>query len=241
MQKASVTHRKKTLFSRFRAHGKDDTLGRIQEAIRLIQRDRPSIVKHTQKPKSFTACMVALTAALVIIRRSDGRQEFLSLAEVFGLPKKTRMKLLPLYANALKARPSLIENAQSLFTLYEKESAKREKVMERFLKIVVTSSSVITDNERFFLETLRKHLRISRHYYDFLCVRYGMLREPNDPYAILGVSRHASRREIKTKYHDLVRTYHPDRISSIARSEYELRAYNQKLAEINSAYSTLCG
>lgn len=58
----------------------------------------------------------------------------------------------------------------------------------------------------------------------------------NDPYAILGVSPHATTDEIRAAYRRLARSLHPD-----LQPENEHSRNHDRLAQINSAYASLTG
>jgi hypothetical protein len=60
-----------------------------------------------------------------------------------------------------------------------------------------------------------------------------------DPFAVLGIERGASQEAIKTAYHELVRTYHPDRFATLALPK-EMNDYaGAMLTRINLAYEQL--
>jgi DnaJ-domain-containing protein 1 len=58
-----------------------------------------------------------------------------------------------------------------------------------------------------------------------------------DPYEVLQVTRGASKEEIKAAYYNMIKQYHPDRVSHLGK---ELRdVAHKKAKEINRAYQTL--
>ncbi len=62
-------------------------------------------------------------------------------------------------------------------------------------------------------------------------------RQPGDPYLILGVQADASPAEIKKAYYELVKQYHPDRVSTLGPELQNLA--REKTAQINQAYEKL--
>jgi hypothetical protein len=63
--------------------------------------------------------------------------------------------------------------------------------------------------------------------------------EPQDPYIILGVERHATEEEIRAAYRRAVAQYHPDKVSHLGQELQELA--HQKLIAIQQAYDELMG
>ena len=60
---------------------------------------------------------------------------------------------------------------------------------------------------------------------------------PFDPHAVLGLSRGASREEIRRAYHDQLRQYHPDRVDGLGE-EIQKVAHARTL-DIRRAYEEL--
>lgn len=58
-----------------------------------------------------------------------------------------------------------------------------------------------------------------------------------DPYEVLGLIRGASKQEIKTAYHKLMKVYHPDMVAHLGREVQEIAA--QKALAINRAFEII--
>lgn len=61
-----------------------------------------------------------------------------------------------------------------------------------------------------------------------------------DPYTLFGVARGADLPEIKRAYHEMVRTYHPDKADPFMRSYCgeALKIINKAMARIEGEYRT---
>jgi len=85
-----------------------------------------------------------------------------------------------------------------------------------------------------FMNLLKQSQRMLRHILP--------LDGRTNPYTVLGVSRLSRPQEIRRQYRRLVRQYHPDLFASQARKNADFqRQCEHKLAEINHAYTLLCG
>ena len=60
---------------------------------------------------------------------------------------------------------------------------------------------------------------------------------PRSPYEVLGVRRGASKDEIVSRYRELVRQYHPDKVTNMAPEFREVA--ERRMKEINAAYDAL--
>nr|WP_314217734.1 DnaJ domain-containing protein [uncultured Campylobacter sp.] len=67
----------------------------------------------------------------------------------------------------------------------------------------------------------------------------GSAKSKRDPYEILGLSKDATFSEIKKKYRELVKKYHPDILMGKGADEEIIQEGTKKLQEINEAYEIL--
>ena len=63
--------------------------------------------------------------------------------------------------------------------------------------------------------------------------------QEKDAFEVLGLSKNASLEEIKTRYKELVRQYHPDILMGRGESKEVIERSTKKLQEINEAYGRL--
>jgi curved DNA-binding protein CbpA len=62
---------------------------------------------------------------------------------------------------------------------------------------------------------------------------------PNDPYAILGISPHASLSEIRSAYKQKALQYHPDKQTAKGNTDIERIQCHEQFTKINQAYQLL--
>ena len=68
---------------------------------------------------------------------------------------------------------------------------------------------------------------------------YDEISQENDAFEVLGLSKNASLDEIKARYKELVRQYHPDILMGRGESKEVIERSTKKLQEINEAYGRL--
>nr|WP_314442304.1 molecular chaperone DjiA [uncultured Campylobacter sp.] len=74
---------------------------------------------------------------------------------------------------------------------------------------------------------------------DYSSGSQGSAKSKRDPYEILGLSKDATFSEIKKKYRELVKKYHPDILMGKGADEEIIQESTKKLQEINEAYKIL--
>ena len=65
------------------------------------------------------------------------------------------------------------------------------------------------------------------------------MSQENDAFEVLGLSKNASLDEVKARYKELVRQYHPDILMGRGESKEMIERSTKKLQEINEAYGRL--
>ena len=70
-------------------------------------------------------------------------------------------------------------------------------------------------------------------------VDHDEISQENDAFEVLGLSKNASLDEIKARYKELVRQYHPDILMGRGESKEVIERSTKKLQEINEAYGRL--
>ena len=66
-----------------------------------------------------------------------------------------------------------------------------------------------------------------------------MEEDQETPYEILGVSRNASDKDVKSAYRTLIRENHPDKLIAQGMPQDFIDLSNEKMARINGAYEKI--
>ena len=74
---------------------------------------------------------------------------------------------------------------------------------------------------------------------DFARIRARHVAAKDDPYLILGVTQDAPEEEIRRRYRELVREYHPDRHIAAGVPEEMIEIATQRLQTVNEAYDRI--
>lgn len=74
---------------------------------------------------------------------------------------------------------------------------------------------------------------------EYRCVRRGFVHDPDSPYEVLNISARASDAEIKARYRELVKAYHPDVLVSKGVPQEFLAGAQRRLAAITVAYDAI--
>ena len=74
---------------------------------------------------------------------------------------------------------------------------------------------------------------------EFVRIRARHVVVADDPYAVLGIGREAKTDEIKARYRELVREYHPDRHIAAGVPTEMIEIATSRLQKVNEAYEKI--
>jgi len=112
-----------------------------------------------------------------------------------------------------------------------------QMMMELLFKIALADGQV-HKNEEAYLQQIAAIFGLNPTAYQQIRALY--IKENDHAYQILGIKRSASDLEIKKAYHRLVKENHPDKLQARGVPEDFLKIAQEKMAEINQAYTDIC-
>ena len=185
---------------------------------------------------AFTIAVISLCAKL---SKADGVSTYLeaqAFEEVFHVPPEERANVERLYDFAKQDVAGYDAYADKVARLLADEPELKRDVLEALFHIA-TADGVFHGEEDEYLADVARRFGFSEAQYR--AIRAMFIRDPTDPYTVLGVSPAVSDEELKAHYKRLVRENHPDVLIAHGVPEEFVDVANRKLAAINAAYDQI--
>ena len=194
----------------------------------------------------FAAGVIALAAKLA---KADGvvrETEIRVLHTVFPPGEVDQASVAALYNEAKQSAEGFEEYAEQLYTVFRRRPAVLVQVLE-ILFAVALADGKLNAQEEAFLHRVAAIFRFPpqlvemvRKRHEFAGTNAGRdVPTEADNLTILGLTPEATNAEIKTRYRQLVRENHPDRLVAQGMAEDFVARATERLKDINAAYDRL--
>lgn len=194
---------------------------------------RPKPVHQTA---AFSAAIIALAAKMA---KADGvavKIECQTFERFFEPAPHEIPRIRQLYQLASQDTAGFEHYAESIARMLKDEPDLKVNVLECLL-MIACADGILHPAEEAFLRTVGHAFDISCE--EFKRIRAPFVRDPEDPYDVLGVAPSASHHEIRSRYIELVQRFHPDRLMARGAQAALVKAATVKLAAINAAYEAI--
>ncbi|MGE0022188.1 MAG: TerB family tellurite resistance protein [Hyphomicrobium sp.] len=194
---------------------------------------RPRLAHETA---AFSAAVVALAAKMA---KADGvavSAECRTFERFFEPAPDEVARIRDLYELASQDTAGFEHYAESIARMLKDEPEIKVNVLECLLTIAC-ADGVLHPAEEAFLKTVGEAFGISCD--EFRRIRAPFVRDMEDPYDVLGIAPTATHHEIRSRYHELVQRFHPDRLIARGARAALVKAATVKLAAINAAYEAI--
>lgn len=208
-----------------------DFVGRWWPALGDVIRPRPA-----HQTAAFSAAVIALSAKMA---KADGVAVVVECQtfERFFEPTPDELpRIRRLYDLASQDTAGFEAYAESIARMLKDEPDLKVNVLECLL-MIACADGILHPAEEAFLRTVGHAFDISCE--EFKRIRAPFVRDPDDPYDVLGVAPSASHHEIRSRYIELVQRFHPDRLMARGAQAALVKAATVKLAAINAAYEAI--
>lgn len=210
--------------------------GAAGHAIDKMQTQKKRSDKLALKQIGFTIGIIVLSAKMA---KADGKvtkQEILAFKNKIDVPDTEMKNVAFLWDQAKKSTQGYEVYAQQISNLLEKNSPVLEELLN-LLIVIAEADGKITHPEIIYLKRISEIFGFSNE--DFERIISYKIKDPSNPYKILGVSEKAPISEIKKIWKKLVTKHHPDLLISQGMPKELIKQNTQRLSEINNAWETI--
>lgn len=207
--------------------------GSINGFLQAVAKSRASA---PEKSVAFTIGMIALSAKMA---KADGvvtEDEIAAFKQVFHVPDSELPAVARVFNLAKKDTIGFESYARQIASLFDAQHEILEDVLDGLFHIA-KADNAYHPGEHSFLARVAEIFGYSAQ--DFARIRARHVAAADDPYMILGIEHSASVEEIKKRYRDLVREYHPDRHIAAGVPEEMIEIATARLQKINQAYDQI--
>lgn len=186
-----------------------------------------------EKSLAFTIGMIALGAKMA---KADGvvtEVEIAAFKQVFHVPDAELSAVARVFNVAKQDTAGFESYAKQIAKLFEVGSPLLEDVLDGLFHIA-KADDALHPGERSYLAKVAEIFGFTARDYARIEARHVVVQD--DPYLVLGVSRGTPVDDIKRRYRDLVREYHPDRHIAAGVPEEMITIATERLQKINEAY-----
>lgn len=189
---------------------------------------------------SFTIAVIALGAKMA---KADGevtRDEVAAFNEVFSVPPGEEAHMRMIFDLARRSSHGFESYARQVGRLFAGDKAVLEDLLAGLFHIALADGELCRAEDAYLREVARL-FGLSPSDYARIRATHGgpSHEEPDDPYAVLGITAGASPEEIRVAYHRLVRETHPDALLAQGAPVENLALATARIARINAAHDRL--
>jgi DnaJ like chaperone protein len=184
----------------------------------------------------FSIAIIALSAKLA---RSDGAvtaDEVAAFRRIMDVPAGEEANVRRLFDLAKRDVAGFEAYARQVGDMLAGDAMLIRDVMNA-LFVIAAADGVLHDKEDQYLCTVGRLIGMSEAAYRY--ERGLVFAAPMGPYAVLDLQPDASDRALKSRYRDLVREHHPDRLAGLGCTPEFVARAERKLARINAAYDAI--
>lgn len=185
---------------------------------------------------AFTIAVVGLAAKM---SKADGVAtdlEARAFEQQFLVPDNELANVRRLYTLASQDVAGFESYAAKVARLLADEPELKLSVLECLFHIA-SADGVLHPAEDAYIAEVAKIFGVSDC--EVRCMRRAFASDPDDPYEILNVAPDADTDDIKARYHELVKSHHPDLLVAKGVPAEFLSAASRRLAVITSAYEAI--
>lgn len=195
-----------------------------------------------QAQQAFLVAMISLAAK---VAKADGRvteQEVRSfdafLRDRLGMGADDRRMAARLFNEARDSQVPAEEFARQVRALIGHEPDRLRDLISLLMSVAAADAGIDPAEDRL-LRSIAREMGLSARDYEAASAMFYPRRDPDAPYAVLGLTRDATDDEVKKAYRRLAREYHPDVVVNKGMGEDFRKFADEKMRAINAAYDAV--
>jgi DnaJ like chaperone protein len=185
---------------------------------------------------AFTIALVSLSAKLA---KSDGvalKIEAETFERLHDVAPAELVNVRRIFDLAAKDSAGFQAYVEKVADLLGHDRALLHDVLEGLFHIAAADGILHPEEEKCLRQTAA-HFGLSDT--DYRAMRALFIHDPNDPYAVLGLSPDASDAAVKARFRQLAREHHPDLLIARGVPKEFIAVATAKLATVNAAYTLI--
>jgi DnaJ like chaperone protein len=222
-------------------HGIDSQAEQGRQYFETAEHGWPEVEQEFDRQYLFYVSLASLAAKMAkadgVITSDEIRAFDHFLRFDLNLDVDERKKIALIFNEAKNSPEDASAIARQFRALIGYQRDVLHMMVQLLFKIAMADGHMHPDEERFIVE-MASIFDLSQTEYQQIRALY--IKENDQAYRILGVSKNVSDAELKKAYRSLVREYHPDKIQAKGVPEDFVKVANEKMAEINKAYDDIC-
>ncbi len=225
-------------------------LGAIMGAVAGHAVDKVKAKEDGEGPSTFTghgpdARQVAFTTAIIVLSakmaKSDGQvtaDEIATFKRIFQIPTSEQDAVGQIWTEAKRDAQGFEPYASQIADLFRNEPQVLEELLGALFHIA-KADGLVHSEELKMLNSIAGIFGFDPHAFERIKKIHLGSEQNSNPYEILGLNRSASDGDVKKKYRELIREYHPDILMAKGVPEEFIEIANDKVAAINTAYEQI--
>lgn len=185
---------------------------------------------------AFTIALVSLSAKLA---KSDGvalKIEADTFERLHDVAPSDLAGVRRVFDMAAKDTAGFQAYAEKVATLIGHDRALLHDVLEGLFHIAA-ADGILHPEEEKCLNLAADHFGLSEH--EYRSMRALFVHDPDDPYAVLGLTPDVDSANLKARFRQLVREHHPDLLIARGVPKEFIAVATAKLAMVNAAYAAI--
>ena len=192
---------------------------------------------HQTDQMAFTVAIIVLGAKMAKADGTVSIEEIKAFREVFHVPERDMKAVGQIFDEAKKDSSGFEPYANQISDLFKNRKNVLEDLLDGLFHIA-KADNILHQSELEYLRQVSIIFGFTDFEFKSIKERHSS-PEISDPYKILGLESNANFSQVKNKYKQLIKEYHPDKLIAQGVPKELIDVANKKLSVINDAYDRI--